>query len=61
MGGDNTRTVLVFSPYQAVYIFDLFVCFDVLLEVKSMSGVSDNYFLASFGKIFRLFNKISKI
>ena len=61
MGGDNTRTVRVFSPYQTVYIFYLFVCFDILLEAKSMSGVSDNHFLASFGKIFRFLNKISEI
>ena len=61
MGGDNTRTVRVFSPYQTVYIFDLFGCFNILLEAKSMPGVSDNHFLASFGEIVRFFNKISKI
>ncbi len=61
MDGENTRTVRVFSPYQTVYSFYFFVCFDILLEAKSMSGDSDNPFLASFGKIFGLFGKASKI
>ena len=61
MGGDNTRTVRVFSPYRPVYIFELFVCFDILLEAKSMSSVSNNHFLASLVKIFRFLNKISEI
>jgi len=50
----------VFSLYQTVYIFYFFVCFDILLEAQSMSGDSDNPFLASFDKLFGLFNKISK-
>ena len=61
MGGDNTRTVRLFSPHQPVYIFELFVCFDILLEAKSVSSVSNNHFLASLGKIFRFLNKISEI
>ena len=50
MGGDNTRTVRVFSPYRPVYIFDIFMYFNILLEVKSMLHVSDNPFLARSGK-----------
>ena len=61
VGGDTIRRIRVFSPHRIVYIFAIFVCFDILLKAKSMPGVSDNPLLANVGQIFGLFKKISKI